>query len=146
MAYLPSIGAVQDAVARVVAAALEGVPVDVGYPPGGPQADHVWVSGDADCRYQELDSVPAHRTEHGTVRVHVLCTRIARTLDVARDECLSLAARVEQAIAADLTLGGAVDWSRVESVEGKEGAADERTRQYGVTLTVAYSRYQSREA
>lgn len=139
MAFRATFAAVQDAVAAAVAAALpQGVPCDVGYPPGGPQADHVWVSAEAECQLDVAEATARQRLERGTVTVHVLCTRIARDCGVARDAALTLAAAAEGAIASDPTLGGLVWLARVVSVKGEEAVLDDRQRQYGVTLTVAY--------
>lgn len=135
------VDSVQVALAGAIASRLAGlgVPSGIGYPVGGPQEEHVWVAADFDVALPRRTSGGFNRDEDGTVKVRILVTR---TTDDPLDplaRALLLEAAVEDAVGADPTLGGLVLEAKVASVQGEEAIAEDRRRQYGITVTVAYA-------
>ena len=141
--FRPLLPAVQDAVCAAVSAELLALPGEVacslGYPAGGLQDRQVWVSGQADVTHPYHTSGGDARGEEGQVAVHILVTMTSDVMSEPRDEALALAGVLEDALAVDRTLGGLVDSVFVGAMHVEEGIPEERTRQYGVTLRLAYS-------
>ena len=54
-------------------------------------------------------------------------------------DALALAGAVEDALAADRTLGGAVDRCEVTHSKGQEAIPEEHTHAFGITLTVSWA-------
>ena len=133
------LAAAQDAVHAAVAAELpEDVPCDLGWPHGGPRELHVWVDVGFEAEMNAYLSGGRLRDEDGLVRVRVLASSREQEPAQLRDEALELVGYVEDAVAADPTLGGRVQHARVVKVEGQYGIAEKR-REYGATVSVAYS-------
>ena len=128
--------AFQDALYAVIAAAVTGTPVSLGYPAGGLQKSHVWVAGSGSVQLDDGVSGYGQRDETMTTEVRVKVDRLANEFTTARDAAFTLTQDIEAAIAADVTLGGAVDFARVTEVSTEEAIPDERTRSVGVVLTV----------
>ena len=129
---------VQDALDAAIAAAAAGVPRSVGYPAGGPAAEQIWVGGEFEADTSRALSGAGQRGEVAVLEVRVVVTRTTDRYAEVRDRALAIAASVEGALLADPTLGGLVERLEVLTVKGAEAVPDERTRQYGVTLSVRY--------
>jgi hypothetical protein len=135
------VDSVQAALAGAIASRLAGlgVPSGIGYPVGGPKEEHVWVAADFDVALPRRTSGGFSRDEDGTVKVRILVTK---TTDDPLDplaRALVLEAAVEDAVGADPTLEGLMLEAKVASVQGEEAIAEDRRRQYGITVTVAYA-------
>ena len=131
---------VQDALADLIADNLSaGVPCSVGYPPGGLEATHVWVSGDFDADLPSRISGGKQRDEDGLVEVRVIVSQSETLFAPPRDAALVIVGQIEDVLVADPTLGGVVGECHLEHVKGAEAIPDKTLRQYGVTLTIAYT-------
>lgn len=133
--------AVQDAVAAAIDAGTRplGCPCGVGYPTGGVPEQAVWVAADFDAAFPRRTSGGFNRDEVAELRVRVLVTMTTDDPRLPRARALELEAAVEDALALDPTLGGLVMEARVSGVSGEEAIPEERKRQYGLTVAVAYS-------
>jgi hypothetical protein len=121
-----------------IAAAEEPTPVSVGYPPGGLQAEHIWIGGQFDAEMQRYVSGGLQRDEIGEVEVRILVKWSAAEMLTACDRALALSEIVEDAVSTDPTLGGVVEEAHVAGVRGNEGMPDEHSREYGLVMRVAY--------
>ena len=141
--FRPLFAQVQDYLAEAISAELAALPDEVasslGYPAGGFQDRQVWVSGAVEAAQPYHLSGFGQRAEEGEVRVQILVTMTSDSMAEPRDEAIALAGVVEDVLAEDRTLGGLVDSASVAGTTGEEGIPEERTRQYGITLRVAYS-------
>jgi hypothetical protein len=141
--FRPLFAQVQDYLAAAVSAELAALPdevaCDLGYPAGGIQDRHVWVAGALEAAHPFHLSGFAQRGEDALVQVHILVTMTSDAMAEPRDEALALAGVVEDVLAEDRTLGGLVDSAAVVGTNGEEAIPEERTRQYGITLRIAYS-------
>ncbi|MGH9168731.1 MAG: hypothetical protein ACRD02_12990 [Acidimicrobiia bacterium] len=138
MADTSRIGAAQDNFKTLIAARqvsgnpIEGVPLDVGFPDGGPQAEHIWVSGRVDDWDQEWETTgpatgPDAASRQETFTLTVVCVVSAATVSwtEARDRVLAIAAEVARAALGDDTLAGAVFQSLVSGGKVSEGILPE---------------------
>ena len=116
----------------------EEVACSVGYPVGGVQDKHVWVSGTVPATHPFYTSGFETRGEKGRLSVHIVVTKFTEDMVEVRDEAVALARVVEDTLAVDRTLGGLVDQAFVVASDGQEAIPSERQRQYGITLTVEY--------
>lgn len=115
MPAVSAVGPAMDALRAAVAArpGLAGVPVDVGFPSGGPAPEHVWVSGILDDWTQVPETTATAtglgpRDEQFALVVRIYVHRSEAEYKPARDRALALAAEVEAAVAADPKLAGTV--------------------------------------
>lgn len=133
--------AVQDAVATAIDAKTRplGSPCGVGYPAGGVPEQAVWVAAGFEASFPRRTSGGFNRDEAGELKVRVVVTTTADDPTLPREKALALEAAVEDAVAFDPTLGGVVMEARVTGVSGEEAIPEERKRQYGLTVAVAYS-------
>ena len=128
--------------AALIAAAVAGADVvSLGYPAGGLAAEQVWVVGDFDSAIAWATTGWTQREEDGTAEV-----RVVRDADHARSSSSrrrgrsSSPACVEDALAADRTLGGVVDRCEVIAGQGPGGhPREEHQRPYGIILTVSWA-------
>ena len=125
----------QDALYTVVAAATT-TPVSLGYPAGGLRKEHVWIAGNGSVSLADGVSGYGQRDETMTTEIRVKVDKLASEFTAARDLAFAITSDIEDAIAADVTLGNTVDFARVTQVDVDEAIPDERTRQVGITLTV----------
>lgn len=135
-----TLAAAQDRLRQVIASALPGVPVHVGWPPGNPNWEHVWISGDVDDWERRwpvtMTQTSAVVDERYTLRVNITTSTSSDAYSVLRDRLIALATAVDNAIRADVTLAGTVSFARVERI-GLNEAADRETGRRGVaTLDV----------
>ena len=138
MALTTSLPAVQDALKTAIDAQVTGgVPVSLGYPAGGAQKRHIWISGEPTAEIEYRVSGLVQRDEAVTVDVYCVASISTGSYAVARDAAVTLARFVEAAVAADHTLGGVGKLARVERVKFDEAIPGDTTRQVGVTVTVA---------
>jgi len=140
--FRPLFADVQNRLGGDIAAALLALPGEVacsvGYPAGGIADRQVWLSGEVHVQHPLHTSGFALRGEQATLLVHILVTMTSDTMTEPRDEAIDLAGVIEDVLAEDRTLGGLVDSVFVAAADGEEGIPEERTRQYGLTLQIAY--------
>ena len=138
--YTVAAAEVQDALGVIIEAALsaEDVPSCVGYPVGGPETEHVYVSGQFDAELEQVDSGGYSRDEAAPIDVIVTVTHPEDEMTANRDRALALALLVDEAIAEDPSLGGTVTWSRVTALQGRDAVNEDGVRQYVARLTVSY--------
>lgn len=107
-------------------AGLSGVALRLGDPGSGVQADHVWVSEGADATWDpDVTMGPSpSMDEVFELRVVVLVARPGDDYATVRDRLMALADEVTQAVAANRTLGGAVEDCYVVRVERDGGLTD----------------------
>jgi hypothetical protein len=142
VAYALAAADVQDAlgviIADALAAASEDVPSCIGYPVGGPETEHVYVSGQFDADLAQVDSGGYSRDEAAPIDVIVTVTHPEDEMTANRDRAVALALLVDEAIAADPSLGSVVTWSRATALQGRDAINEDGVRQYVVKLTVSY--------
>lgn len=137
--FLVKAAAVQDALGAAIAdQLLAGEPSSVGYPAGGLQAEHIWVSGEFDAALPRYVSGGLQRDETGEVEVRISVVMSDADMSGPRDRAFELSQIVEDAVSVDPTLGGTVEEAHVSGARGNEAAPDEHSRQYGLVLRVAY--------
>jgi len=112
-----SIGEAQDALEtilkarNIVNARGHKVPIDLGWPKGGPQPEHIWIGGDVDD-WRQVQSVTGDMEEADREETYVLKVRILvakrDSYRTARNRLLALVAEVELALREYFTLAGAV--------------------------------------
>ncbi len=112
--------------------------VSLGYPAGGFGAENIWIPVDFDSTVPWVTSGWTQRGEDSTVEVRIAVKQTTSASTDCRDRALLLAGCVEDAIAADRTLGGIIDGCEVSAIKGQEAIPDEHERQYGVTLAVRW--------
>lgn len=106
--------------------------------PGKFEREHVWISGEVDdwtLNYRQSGLVA--RDEDFGLRIHVLVTRTGVKYADSRARVIELGQAVEDAIAADYTLGGAVMLATIErnTIDESTGG-DGRTRSILLTINV----------
>jgi hypothetical protein len=132
--------AVQGALYGALAGAADGdVQVSLGYPAGGLAAEQIWVPVDFDSTIAWATTGWTQREEDGEVEVRIAVLLGTDDPLAPQARALVLAGLVEDALAADRTLGGLVDRAEVSALKGQEAIPDEHQRQYGVTVTVAWA-------
>jgi hypothetical protein len=137
--FVVKAAAVQDALGAAISDQLPaGVPCSIGYPAGGLQAEHIWISGEFDVAMPLYVSGGFQRDELGEIEVRISVIWSDADMAGPRDRALELSEIVEDAVSLDPTLGGAVQEAHVASVRGNEAAPEEHRRQYGLVLRVAY--------
>lgn len=146
MGFLILAAPVQDALGERLTEALAetAVPCSVGYPPGGPDVEHVWIAGEFEASFPRYLSGVGGRDESAQIRVKVMVTQTADTMAEPRDRAIDLAALCEQAVSDDPTLGGLVEEAHVATAKGLEGVTPDGARQYALELSVAYTAAVSR--
>ena len=117
MADISRIGAAQDALKTLLAAraGLANVPLDLGFPPGGPQDEHVWISGRVDDWDREYVTTgpntgadAALRREDFVLKVIIVVSWRTTSYVEARDRALALQAEVERCVLSNPTLSDSV--------------------------------------
>jgi hypothetical protein len=140
MAFEIRANAAQDWLAAELSAALERilVPVSLGYPIGGPDAEHVWVVGDLDAAFSRRTSGGGMRDESGTLTVKILVTRRCEEFATVRDRAGEILDVIEAAISSDPLMGGAVYNAELVAAKGSEGVTKDGERQFGLDLSITY--------
>lgn len=106
-----------------------GIPVTVGYPAGGPKAEHIWIAGTVTDWTREWDTTAvanAPISEQFTLDVYVLTSKRVRTFAEVRTRLTAILDVIEAAVVADFTLSGTVAVSTLSGGEVQEGIDDER--------------------
>lgn len=109
---------------------------ELGYPPGGLKMKSIWIAmGRVSCDSNISGWAQRDETLSADIRIVINATKFDTALDAAAD----IIAAIEAGIAADMTLGGAVDLANVSGITFEEAIPDEKTRQVGATVTVTAS-------
>lgn len=106
---------------------LEGVAIRLGDPGSGARPEHVWIIEEATAEQtSDLSTADAGagREELFELSVRVLATRSGEDYPGLRDRSTAMGAEVEIAVAADRTLGGAVEDCEVVRLERSTGATE----------------------
>jgi hypothetical protein len=127
---------IQDALKTAIENQSPGCPVDVGYPTGGRKPKHIWISGEATTTVAGHDSSMGTRQETGTLEVLCVTKKSGASYTTVRDETLALVDKIEDALAADRSLGGLVMSAVVVNGELSE-AVDKEWREVGVVLRIS---------
>lgn len=140
MGFRIAAGDAQDALGALIDAALAGTDVrsGVGYPPGGPDAEHVYVSGEFDAELQYVVSGGTQHDETAPLTVVIVVSHPESEMAPNRDRALELAALIGAALTANPSFSCAVRWSRITAAAGREAVDDDGRRVYMVRLTVTY--------
>lgn len=128
--------AFQDALTSVVTAAVTGTPVSLGYPTGGLKSSHVWIAGTGSVQPSDGVSGYGQRDETMMTEIRIKVDHLGNSYTTARNSAFALASTIEDALGADVTLGGVVGFARVTEMQLDEAIPDERTRSVGLALTV----------
>lgn len=120
-----------------------GVPVTLGSP-ADKQKTHVWISGDVDVWEQDYrTSGLGAKDETFVLQVEALVMRNASDYATPRAKMQTLLGEIEDAIAADPTLGGSVMLAQVERITMDEGVTDDKERAIGATVFVRCSAFRT---
>ena len=131
---------VQAALLAAIAPSLPATTsISLGYPTGGLADQQVWICGDFDSTIAWATTGWTQRAEEGTTEVRVSVVQTTPNFADPQALALLIAGCVEDAIAADRTLGGVVDRAEVTAIKGQEAIPEETRRQYGVTLSVFWA-------
>lgn len=129
MSILTTLAAAEDGLlaALQAAAGLTGVPLRLGDPGSGVRPEHVWIAEEAVV--EQVSDVSEGGTAGGReetfeLNVRILTTRGGDDFAALRDRATALVQAVEAAVAADRTLGGAVEDCEVSRIERESGATD----------------------
>lgn len=96
---------------NIVSSRGHKVPIDVGWPDGGPQPEHIWIAGEVEDWRQEQsvtgDMETADKQETYTVLIRILVAK-RKTYRDARDRLFELVAEVALALREYFSLEGKV--------------------------------------
>lgn len=151
---LTTIGSTQDRLAQLLAqrAAIGETPVDVGYPSGGLQKEHIYVLGTvAPGSWAQEWSTSGQGGPAGvdeqftlTVRFWVLHELVVNEAHIgwstARDRCLELTGELQMLLREDHTLQGLLQLATIVSGDLYEGQSDQ-ARQAIADVNVACTAY-----
>lgn len=132
----------QQALYALVAAAVTLHPregqVTLGNPIGDLLAENVWVSGQVDDWNTDyrVSGVKA-KDETFTLRVSIAVIRLGHEYLTARDRVKEIAQDIEDAIAADTTLGGVAQLAQISNMKLEDSIMDERRRGVGLNIYVS---------
>lgn len=119
------------------------VPVDLGWPTGGPQARHVWIDGSVSDWVSEwittatgADGTVAY-DERFTVTVNVLWSTPRAEFAQLLDETFALVAEVDQQLLDDFTLAGTADLASLIGGDFAEDVTAEGGRRLFVERRIA---------
>lgn len=140
MAFELRANAAQDWLASALSDTLGriSVPVSLGYPIGGPDAEHVWVVGDLDAAFSRRTSGGGMRDETGTLTVKILVTRRCEEFATVRDRAGEVLDVIEATLSADPLMGGTVYSASLSAAKGSEGVTKDGERQFGLDLSITY--------
>lgn len=105
---------------------LSGVAIRLGDPASGVQPEHIWIAEGIVANWDPAVTMGPTPTEDETfeLRVVVLVAQAGDEYATIRDRLMVLADEVTQAVAANRTLGGAVDDCYVVRFERDGGVTD----------------------
>lgn len=115
--------------------------VSLGFPAGGWKSKTICYVGAA-WNVEVADELTGFGERHEAItgEVRVMAERTTDDYRKARDAVAAVVELVEDALAADRTLGGAVEFITVASIETKEGV-EKNVRFYAATISVSASAY-----
>lgn len=121
--------AAQDGLKTLLAAraGLDGVPVDVGYPKGGPKREHLWITGEVEDWNQEWETTAVANApvrERFTLILEVYVIKRGASFDDVRSRLLELVGEAEATVRADFTLNGAVAVATLAGGRIQEGVLE----------------------
>jgi len=128
--------AVQDAIHAAIVAQSPDCRVSLGYPLLGTRDEEIWIALAGGVEVTEEWTGGCSRSESQQVDVFVWVQRPGGTPKGVRDRAFALHAALEDALAADRTLGGIADYASVTRIEIDEGY-DEGSVMCGIRTTVA---------
>ena len=132
-----AVPAFQDALTAVAKAADIGAPVTLGPPKDGLLKRHVVIAGKGSAQLSDGVSGYGQRDESLSCEVLVVCNVTGGDYKATRNEVAGIVSNFDDAIAADVTLGGVVSFCRITSIEYDHGLAEDgRTLQVYWVLTV----------
>lgn len=122
---------------------LTDVQIDLGWPRGGPSAEHIWISGSVEDWSQEWevtgDLETADREEAFTLIVNLIVSQ-RDEYKVVRDRAIDLIKEIELSLRDDDTLKGAGFSSEFRGRRFDEGWSDE-TRQAAAMIAIRFTAY-----
>lgn len=127
--------AIQDALHAAIVAQSPGCRVSLGYPLLGTRDEELWVALAGRVEVTEEWTGGCSRSESQEIDVRVWVEKPGGTPKNTRDRAFTLFASVEDALAADRTLGGIADYASVTRFEIDEGY-DEASVMCGIRATV----------
>ena len=125
----------QDALYTVCSGATD-TPVSLGYPAGGLKKAHVWIAGSGSIEMSDGVSGYGQHDETMTTEIRIKVEKLTNEYAVVRDEACAILSDIVAAMKADVTLGGVVAFARVTQAIPDEAIPDERTRMFGLVVTV----------
>lgn len=148
---ITAVGSAMDGLKTIIAArnilGLDGVnrvPLHIGWPPGGPEPEHIWIQGDVEGWTQEQevtgDMATAPREEAFALKVVVHVEQATADFLVVRDRALVFIREIGLALRNSFTVGGSVFEGEISGGEAAEGWTEE-TRSYTVVLKVSILAY-----
>jgi hypothetical protein len=119
-----------------------GVPVDLGWPTGGPQPRHLWLDGSIEDWSEEwLNTVaavgPTPKEERFTITANLLWGTAEAEFVPLMLEAFDVAGEVDRQVQEDFTIGGTVDESNITGGEFGEDYATEGGRRILITRRIA---------
>lgn len=130
--------ALEVAIATQIAAVGDEVAFRIGHPGKSRTRRHMWIETGFRAKHPRRTSGGRQRDDEASLVVRILLVQAVETAAPLRDDAMSIAQLVEDALAADPTLGGLVQEAYVTGTDGDEGMRG-TDREFGVTLTIAYS-------
>ena len=127
--------AIQDALVTAIAAQT-GCRVSLGYPLKGTLSEDVWVGIDARMSVTDEMTGYCERTESAEVPVFVWVEKTGGTPKATRDRAFALMEDIEDALAADRTLGGICESASVSGFE-TDYSYTEKSVQVGIAVRIA---------
>lgn len=125
---------IQDALVTAIAAHT-GCRVSLGYPLKGTLSEDVWVGIDARMSVEDEMTGYCERTESAEVPVFVWVEKTGGTPKATRDRAFALMEGIEDALAADRTLGGICESASVSGFE-TDYSYTEKSVQVGIAATI----------
>lgn len=115
------------------------VPLCVGYPPKGPEPEHIWIAGDvANWAQQQVLSGDEQADRHETFTLKVrLVVSFKDSYKDARNRLLAIVSEIELALRTGFTLQNKVWRAQMAGGIIGEGTLPERGMFVGATLNVA---------
>ena len=126
--------AVQDALVTAIAAQT-GCRVSLGYPRKGKLSEDIWVGIDARMSVTDEMTGYCERSESAEVPVFVWVEKTGGTPKATRDRAFALLADIEDALAADRTLGGICEGASVSGFDS-DYSYTEKSVQVGIAVRI----------
>ncbi len=125
-----------DALKNLLKATFPSIPVDLGYPVGGYQRDHIVIGGRFDIE-AELGVSGLQVTDDAYhVEVRIVTTLTTSDFPDVLAEAISRRTALKEALRSNRTLSGTCMQAAVTRSRFEEALPDETSRQIGMTATV----------